>query len=70
MQAQPDSDINNDRELIRDFLPQTQEVESYLIVVQTKNRTMKKLAEQEVLYEKKGELDQLVNENNHTFKKI
>ena len=62
--------VNTDRELIEDFIPQTQELESLLILAQENNRKLGELTEKQVTYEKSGELDTLIKQNNNTFVKI
>ena len=64
--APPVTADNIDRELIEDFVVEVQEVKSYLTIVEERNAKMEVLASKQV-YEKKGDLDRLLEENRQTF---
>ena len=51
-------------------MPQTKELESFLILVQSNNKKLGDLTEKQVTYEKSGELDNLIQQNNKTFVRI
>ncbi len=52
-------EVNNDRELIKDFLPDVQDILAQIIAVEERNSKMKVLANRHT-YEKKGDLDKLI----------
>ena len=60
---------NIDRELIEDFMVEVQEVKGYLTTVDERYAKMNVLAKKQV-YEKKGDLDKLLEENRQTFELI